>query len=418
MWSSPVANQNLKLFSPLTEDGLGLDTSRFYTYDSGSNTYSLIAFPSTTNFAIGKGYLIRMPNNVPSESTTVVTGIFTGVPNNGNVSLTGLSTNRFYAIGNPYPSTISADSFLAGNATAGTLYFWRKKNAANGSGTFYATYTTVGGVKTDTSALPDNKIAVGQGFIVKTGALNFTNAMRFGYIDAKLFKTTKAVAVEKNRIWLNMTNSKGSFSQALVGYIGGATQGVDSGIDGKYFNDSNFALSSIIDNAEFTIQGRSLPFDPSDVVPLSCKIDIAGDYSIAIDHFDGLFSEAQDIFLLDSTNGVETDLKAGAYTFTSEVGAFNSRFSLKYQKTLKVDAFTFDENSVTVYKNKGIVYVNSAMSAINNIKVFDIQGRLIAEQKNVKATATTIKDLNIKQQVLIVQITSEDNQVVNKKLVN
>jgi hypothetical protein len=215
-----------------------------------------------------------------------------------------------------------------------------------------------------------------------------------------------------------MTNSKGSFSQALVGYIGGATQGVDSGIDGKYFNDSKFALSSIIDNAEFTIQGRALPFDPKDTVPLSCKIDFAGDYSIAIDHLDGLFSESQDIFLLDSTNGTETDLKAGAYTFTSEVGAFNARFSLKYQKTLKVDAFTFDESSVTVYKNKGIVYVNSAKSAINNIKVFDIQGRLIAEQKNVKASTASVKDLNIKEQVLIIQITSEENQVVNKKLVN
>jgi hypothetical protein len=293
---------------------------------------------------------------------------------------------------------------------------------ADGSGTAYATYTTGGGVKTVTSALPNNEIAVGQGFIVKTGpsatALNFTNAMRFGYNNSNLFKTTKAVAVEKNRIWLNMTNTKGSFSQALVGYIGGATQGVDSGIDGKYFNDSKFALSSIIDNAEFTIQGRSLPFDPSDIVPLSCKIDIAGDYSIAIDHFDGLFTESQDIFLLDSTNGTETDLKAGAYTFTSEVGAFNARFSLKYQKTLKVDAFTFDENSVTVYKNKGIVYVNSAKSAINNIKVFDIQGRLIAEQKNVKASTASVKDLNIKEQVLIIQITSEENQVVNKKLVN
>jgi hypothetical protein len=83
-----------------------------------------------------------------------------------------------------------------------------------------------------------------------------------------------------------------------------------------------------------------------------------------------------------------------------------------------VDAYTFDENNVTVYKSKGIVYVNSGKVAINNIKVFDIQGRLIAEQKNVKATSATIKDLKIGQKVFIVQITSEENQVVNKKVVN
>ena len=64
------------------------------------------------------------------------------------------------------------------------------------------------------------------------------------------------------------------------------------------------------------------------------------------------------------------------------------------------------------------MYVNSGKNMINNIKVFDIQGRLIAEQQNVKATSASIKDLGMGQQVLIIQITSEENQVVNKKVVN
>jgi hypothetical protein len=217
---------------------------------------------------------------------------------------------------------------------------------------------------------------------------------------------------------LNLTNASGVFSQALVGYMDGATSGVDAGIDGVYINDSAVALTSSINGEEYTIQGRALPFDPSDVVPLNFKTDVAGDYTIAIDHADGLFATGQDVYLVDSTTGAETNLKTDAYTFTATTGTANSRFSLKYQKTLKVDAPTFSENSVTVYKNNGTLYVNSGASAISNIKVFDVQGRLIAEQKNVNANTTSIKNLKANQQVLIVKVRAADNQVVNKKVVN
>jgi hypothetical protein len=415
MWSSPVANQNLANFSPLTSQF----PSRFYTYNSGANAYNSID-PTLTNFATGTGYLIRMPNTaVTAPATETFAGQFTGVPNNGNVDFTGLTAGLYYAIGNPYPSTLSADLFLSGNATDGTLYFWRKTNAA--VGTAYATYTALGGAGTSAGIggiTPNGTIQVGQGFIVKpTGTtLNFTNTMRTANNSNQILKTKNVV--EKDRVWLNLTNTTGVFSQTLVGYMDGATQGVDTGIDGAYINDSAVALTSAINGEEYTIQGRSLPFDPSDVVPLNFKTDVAGNYTIAIDHTDGLFANGQDVYLVDSATAAETNLKTDAYTFTATTGTANSRFSLKYQKTLKVDAQTFNENSVTVYKNNGVLYVNSGTSAINNIKVFDIQGRLIAEQNNVNTYSTSIKNWKANQQVLIVKITSQDNTVVNKKVVN
>jgi hypothetical protein len=56
--------------------------------------------------------------------------------------------------------------------------------------------------------------------------------------------------------------------------------------------------------------------------------------------------------------------------------------------------------------------------SIASIKVYDIQGRLIAEQKNVKANVATINNLKATNQVLVVKVTSEDNKVVTKKVVN
>jgi hypothetical protein len=426
IWSSPVASQNLLAFSPLTSVVVSPPSSRFYNYDTTSNLYSTITDPSAATFASGAGYLIRMPNTAPDYPVaSTFSGIFNGVPYNGDVPVTLNYVDALHGynmVGNPYSSTIDANKFITDNTAniESTLYFWRKKN---GSGTAYAAYNPAGGTSTyasTTSETPNGTIQVGQGFFVQAKSAGtvpafFTNAMRLPSTSTQFFKTKNSI--EKNRVWLNLTNTTGVFSQALVAYLTDATQGIDI-FDGKYINDSPIALTSNINNEEYIIQGRALPFDPSDVVALNFKTNVAGDYTIAIDHVDGLFASSQEVYLLDNNTGTATDLKAGAYTFTAATGVDNARFSLKYQKTLGTNNAIFNDNSVTVYKNKGTLYVNSGSITINNIKVFDIQGRLIAEQKNLKANTATIKDFKATQQVLIVKITSQDNKVVSKKVVN
>jgi hypothetical protein len=91
---------------------------------------------------------------------------------------------------------------------------------------------------------------------------------------------------------------------------------------------------------------------------------------------------------------------------------------LKYQKTLKVDAPVFNENSIVVYKNEGTVFVNSKAKTIQSVQVYDIQGRLIAALNNVKGNTATIKNLKATNQVLIVKISDENNNVVSKKILN
>ena len=416
IWSSPVTNasQFLTTFSPETS------LNRFYNYNQTTNLYNALATPATTPFATATGYLIRMPNTaVAAPATQTFSGVFSGVPNNGNitkaVTYSGASFG-FNMIGNPYPSTLNADDFITANATKieSSLYFWRKINAASGSA--YAIYNSLGSTATPSSPSPNGTIQVGQGFFVKaksTTTVSFTNAMRLGNTSTQFFKIRQ---VQKDRLWLNLTTTTGVFSQALVGYIAEATLGVDD-FDAYYINDSPIALTSNINDEEYIIQGRPT-FDPTDVVGLNFKTDVAGAYTIALDHFDGVFAKGQDIYLLDSKTGIETDLKTTAYNFTAAAGVDNSRFSLKYQKTLKVDAPIFNENNVRVYKNNGTLYVKSGTVAINNIKVYDLQGRLIAEQKDVKATTASINNLKPVHQVLIVQITGEDANVVTKKVVN
>lgn len=415
LWSSPVTNasQFLKTFSPSTLD------ARFYTYNPLSNIYVAVV-PTTTNFALGTGYLIRLPNDHPS-SPLLWTGTFTGIPNNGSVNLS-VANGTYNAIGNPYPSTINADTFITDNNITEALYFWRKTNSS--ASTSYATYTKAGGAGS-TSAnpgdvngiIPNGIIQIGQGFIAKSTStsIQFTNTMRIANNQNQFLRTK---AIERNRIWLNLSNETTPLNQMMVAYMTGATQEIDPTIDGRYINDSQTALNSLIKNEEFVIQGRSLPFDPKDVVPLAFKTTTSGNYTIGIDHVDGLFSTSQDIILKDNTTGTETDLKANTYTFTAVTGVDNTRFSLKYQKTLGVNPTVFDENTISVYKINGTIRIKSGVTTIDNIKLFDLSGRLLFEKKKVNATETAIESSKFANQVLIVQITSSEKKVVNIKVVH
>jgi hypothetical protein len=260
---------------------------------------------------------------------------------------------------------------------------------------------------------------VGQGFFVQaknavTVSNFFTNAMRDAAPSSTQFFKVKQQA-QKDRVWLNLTGPNDVFSQALVAYIDDATLGLDK-YDGKYINDSGIALTTSINKEEYTIQARPA-FDATDVVALNFKTSVAGTYNIAIDHVDGLFSKGQDIYLVDKTTGTTTNLNEGAYTFTAAVGVDNTRFTLTYQKTLKVDAPLFNENSVVVSRNNGTLNVKSNAVAINNVKVYDVQGRLVAERKNVKSNTATISNVRASQ-VLFVKVTSENNAFVTKKVLN
>jgi len=414
LWSSPVAGQNLLAFSPATL------ATRFYTYLPATSQYSVIASPSTTPFDAGKGYQIRMPDNADAVTPAAYPGSFTGVPNNGTVPVA--LTAGYNLVGNPYPSNISFSTLQTANSglIGTTAYFWRKTNGTGGSAycTFNASGSTyVSNGQAGAAVNFDGTIQSGQGFFVNAsgaGDLNFTNAQRTGTTANQAFFRTKQTATA-DKIWLNATNAAGDFSQMAVTYSDGATSGVDA-YDSKSFNDSQYALTSIIAGAEFTIQGRPA-FDTTDSVALNFKTATAGDYTIALARTEGVFANDQEVYLVDSKTGAETNLKAGAYNFTAVAGVDNSRFSLKYQKTLKVNAAAFNENNVKVYSKNGILYVNSENSTIQNISVYDMQGRLVGQQNNVKANSAVISNLKANQ-ALIVQVTSEDNTIVSKKVVN
>ncbi|MGV9004862.1 T9SS sorting signal type C domain-containing protein, partial [Flavobacterium sp.] len=420
LWSSPTTgSQKLLDFSPATL------ANRFYNYDSATNFYVAIPSPSTTTFATAAGYLIRMPNTHPATATVWESGAFVGVPNTGNyaISMTdGGAGQRFNLVGNPYPSPIDATAFV-GNATnaantTSTLYFWRKTN--NAASQTYCTWTSGGFVPNGEAAVfdPNNIIQIGQGFFVEASgngtAMVFDNTMRTDDHTGQFFRT--ASPIERNRIWLNATGTGGLFSQVMVGYMTDATNDVDA-TDGKYINDGAIAFTSLINETAYTIQGRSLPFDAMDSVPMQFKAAAAGLYSISIDHVDGLFTGAQDIYLRDTQTGLDHDLKSGAYSFTSDAGTFANRFFVVYTAALSVEHPVLTANTIVVYKNENATFtVNSGAVIMQSVNVFDIRGRLLSTQNNINSNQT-ILTVGQANEVLLIQVTSTDGTTVTKKVI-
>ena len=424
LWSSPVASQNLLDFSPATTP------TRFYNYDTATNFYNVEGNPAGTPFTVGKGYLIRMPNTNPlsgydvGSTTLTYPGVFTGVPNNGviNVPITAGATGfRYNLVGNPYPSPIEMSTFVSENLLKieSTLYFWRKTNGAtNTNGSSYCTWIagTYAGNGNAQSFNPAGVIQTGQGFFVeaKSGAasITFNNTQRVSNTANQFFRTNQVA--EPSKIWLNATNSAGNFSQMAVTYFDGATIGVDA-FDAKYINDSGYALTSSINGGEYTIQGRPA-FDVNDVVALNFKTAVAGDYTIAIDHVEGLFNSGQTVFLKDNLLNTVVNLIEGSYSFASAYGTFNSRFEVMYQSTLAVTNPKFTANSVIAFSENGEIRINSGTTIMALVRVYDLQGRLLAEKKQINSSETKLPT-TASNQVLLVEITAANGSKITKKII-
>ena len=419
-WSSPVSGQQLQAFSPSTL------SNRFYEYlYTGTTTPTAYqSVTATTNFVAGKGYMIRAADNWPLTST-VFNGQFTGVLTNGNVSQSiGIGYNL---LGNPYASPISANTFLAANATIPTLYFWTHTVPASG-GIYpvnnYASYTTLGGTASAAGgAVPNGTIQTGQGFFVRTtaaGNANFTNAQRVNAsVSTQFYRTAESVATttetEKHRIWLNLNDASNNYNQILLGYMDGATNGVDHAIDGEVLDKDNTMLYNVINNSEYVIQGKGLPFADTDEIALGLKANTAGTYSISLENVDGLFT-MQNIYVKDNVTNTIHDIKQTPYAFTTSNGVFNNRFTVVFTNAaLGNQSFVSDENVVVFTQNEELKI--NASQEIAKVEVFDVLGRNIYKNNKVNDNTLNITSIANRNQALLVKITFTTGQSVTKKVI-
>ena len=436
-WASPVAGVTLHDLSP--------DTlfDKFFWWNA--NTQGWIQNTNGTEVMVaGKGYIIRAPQHYSTSPAvkSPFNGLFLGPPHNGTITypISGdASLQKFNLLGNPYPSAINAQAFLAANSAniGGTLYFWTHSTAPidNGSGIYsyltsdYATYNFSGGTAAGSGPAPGNKIGSGQSFFVAgrtNGTVTFTNSMRLINDNSQFFRPIKspvdeqAGPDEKHRLWLNFSSAGRVFNQILIGYIENATDNLDWGYDGETLSNNQVSFYSLLDTKKLTIQAKALPFKDTDLVPIGYKTTIAGNFNIALDHFDGLFEGDQEVYLKDNLLNVVHDLKEGNYAFQSAVGTFENRFEIAYSsQALETESPVINPYTISIFKDKNTtIVINAGSLLIDQIKIYDLAGRLLHQQNNVNNAMGYVQNFPEQQQLLIVEVLTKDNRKTTKKIIH
>src|SRR5690606_28949552 len=453
-WSSPVEGFEVEDISP------GSNPNYIFEWQSTvlGNPNGYGEWLNTTGpMTVGKGYIVRGLSGTASPSTA----LFRGRPSNGiieipitrgnyvGVDYTGAGNtmatendDNWNLIGNPYPSAISADDFLIENAglltgdiapIEGTIYMWRHLTApVSTTDPFYEDYVynyDAGDYIAYNSTGPNpsgfhGSIAAGQAFFVlmdhnapTPSNVVFNNTMRNRTLDNGQFYRQNSI--ERHRIWLDLINSNNNAISTLVGYVEGATNGLDRLFDGDDLSATNLKFYSIVDNKNLAIQGKTLPFNLEDIVPLGFNVPSDGTYTIAINNLDGLFQTTnQAIYLEDLLSNTIHDLKANPYVFTTVNGTHNDRFLLRYtNETLGVTDPEFNSGLNIIAFDKDIK-VTSTTNPINTIEVYDMLGRRIVNYKDVNVNEFKFKLSSISNGTFIVKATLYNGQQKVKKIVH
>lgn len=463
-WSSPVANQLLNSIYTSPPQGPKYKWNPIQV--NGNGNFGNISQGTWVNangntMEVGRGYIVRGSSNSGMAATTI-SSTFTGVPNNGSINYTverGMYTGAPYAglngsqisnlddnwnlLGNPYPSAINALQFLSDNSSVilGSARLWTHGTDLTFGGTnpFYGSfaynytssdYLFINFTGTTIPTASDF-IKTGQAFFVQmvdgpgnaSAQVNFTNSQRSNafpnnnfFRNAENSSNENSISnLERHRIWLDIVNVNNQSTTTLIGYVEGASNEKDSFFDAHEKTSGSLGIYSNINDETFAIQGRSLPFSIADEVPITFRTANSGSYHLAILAVDGLF-ENQYVYVKDELLNVIHDLKLAPYAFSTEAGTHPNRFKIVYQnETLGISDVA--ENQVVAYKDKTkSIQISTGNLTMDQVKVFDIQGRLIKTASEINNNIVSIDTQEIADQVLMVSITTTENLTITKKV--
>jgi len=486
-WSSPVFGETIDggLFEAETSRRFWFDGSKYKDSKAETNNENDLTFgfqddidDNGDDWQLAIGTDIMIPGvgyaSTHSESTFILPPgpnpsppqfdyTFNGPFNNGVITVPiyrndeELNDNNWNLIGNPYPSAIDVDLFLALNSSIdenvptsgaidGAIFLWSQNTAPSGSNngnqnvnfdtSDYAIINGVGSTQggddangdgiVDINDKPNRFIPSGQSFFVSMsnnapsasyslGDLNiagnimttniiFDNSLRVkGTTDnAQFFKATNSKTKdEANKIWINLTSDNGVFNQILVGYVKGAT----NNFDGSYFDTprnlstSNASiLYTTIESAnkKYAIQGKAennLNQDEVITVGFKTTIDVPTIYTLSIAQLEGDFLNNNPIYIKDNLLNTLHNLKSSDYNFTSDIGEFNERFEI-----------VFNEDALSLS--------NQAIDN-NDLSIIELRNGNVQFKWSGNLKIETIKIIDLQGRMLYNLITNNTNNTFN-----
>jgi hypothetical protein len=251
-------------------------------------------------------------------------------------------------------------------------------------------------------------------FASAQGTATFNNGMRLATGNT----TLRNNPLSRDRLWLSVTSSAyGLSGNTLIGFIDGATPGVDN----KYDNGriaSKVSLYSHIQGSDrgYSIQAREA-FDNTMTVSLgfSSIIEEVTSYKISLSDFDGEAWLDATPYLIDNLAGVVTNLMEDSYSFISDMGQYNDRFVVVFQDR-SLGSQQVLASSIAMYPNPAndLVTIASPTAAITLVEIRDIRGRLIQTQAVSGHRVAALNVASLDSAIYLVTIATDKGSITTR----
>ncbi len=349
---------------------------------------------SGASLNIGEGW------NMKSVGATFT---FKGRPNDGNYSIP-ISQDKFSLVGNPYPSALDSEAFIADNTSAinGTLYLYNSasdnthvRNAYTGTYSTIVSGVTIGGGR---------YLPIGQAFFVTrtaagSGTIAFQNSQRAiipitdtapivaksatkkKRATSKFIKTDKDFPILRLGFEITTDDSFNYHRQIAVAFRKGKTFGFENGYDGEMFDKKPSDLSLKVEGKENAYVISTIQeFNENIEIPVVLELDKNREVTLKIDALEN-FDDAT-IYLNDKITGNKYNLIKNDATINLVQGVYSDRFFLSFKYELLEDS---NYDFVKMYHSKkenSIIIRKSNPIEIAELRIFDINGREVFKEIN------------------------------------
>ncbi|MFK7833689.1 MAG: T9SS type A sorting domain-containing protein [Winogradskyella sp.] len=402
----------------------------FGGFDNDANDFELWDETATTTLDAGIGYRSGIDSAITPANNIVA---FEGTVNTGNIDVTinKGTLSKWNLIGNPYPSYLSAQTFL--NNTTNQSSFTNDPDAATDVSLAviygYNDNTGAGGIYTPINSATllsgDYLLAPGQGFFISSNVtagttIQFTPTMRAfdggdDFIQGRENNTVTSLKLE-------LSNATQNFVTDFY-FTEFSSLGLDQGYDASLFGGSApaFALYShlVEDNTDTPLAIQALGETDYENTTISLGVNASSGEQISFSISESNLPNTVNVFLEDTETNTSTLLNSSDYVLTPGGNLSGTgRFYLNFLSTaLSVSDAAFDTLNLHTNALDQTIVISGQLLEDTTADVFDIQGRLVLSKSlNTNSSINFIDTAELQTGIYVVKLSS-GQQIRSEKVV-